>query len=65
MKFMLHERFFVAALLLPRRWRTVMDAELSRFGLTSAMRRPLFFLGRLGDGVRVPQDGAAQAAVLR
>jgi MarR family transcriptional regulator for hemolysin len=52
---MLYERFFAAALLLPRRWRAVMDAEVSRYGLTSATCRPLFYLGRLGDGVR-PKD---------
>lgn len=52
---MLYERFFAAALLLPRRWRAVMGAEVSRYGLTSATCRPLFYLGRLGDGVR-PKD---------
>lgn len=52
---MLYERFFAAALLLPRRWRAVMDSEVSRYGLTSATCRPLFYLGRLGDGVR-PKD---------
>ncbi|WP_374547563.1 MarR family winged helix-turn-helix transcriptional regulator [Rhodoblastus sp.] len=52
---MLYERFFAAALLLPRRWRAVMDAEVRRFGLTGATGRPLFYLGRLGDGVR-PKD---------
>jgi MarR family transcriptional regulator for hemolysin len=52
---MLYERFFAGALLLPRRWRAVMDSEVSRYGLTSATCRPLFYLGRLGDGVR-PKD---------
>ena len=32
-----------------------MDAEVKRFGLTTATCRPLFYLGELGDGVR-PKD---------
>ncbi|WP_298427110.1 MarR family transcriptional regulator [Rhodoblastus sp.] len=52
---MIYERFFAAALLLPRRWRATMDAALSHYGLTSATCRPLFYLGRLGEGVR-PKD---------
>ncbi|HUO54829.1 MAG TPA: MarR family transcriptional regulator [Rhodoblastus sp.] len=52
---MVYEQFFAAALLLPRRWRAALDAEVSRYGLTSATCRPLFHLGRLGDGVR-PKD---------
>lgn len=61
---MLYERFFAAALLLPRRWRAVMDAEVSRYGLTSATCRPLFYLGRLGDGVR-PKDLAEMLEIER
>jgi MarR family transcriptional regulator for hemolysin len=49
------EAFVNSAILLTRRWRAIMDAELSRFGLTSATCRPLFYLGELGDGVR-PKD---------
>lgn len=52
---MIYERFFASALLLPRRWRAAMDAEVSRYRLTSATCRPLFYLGRLGEGVR-PKD---------
>lgn len=49
------EQFVGSALLLTRRWRAIMDAEMARFGLTSATCRPLFYLGELGDGVR-PKD---------
>jgi MarR family transcriptional regulator for hemolysin len=49
------EQFVNSAILLTRRWRAIMTAELSRFGLTSATCRPLFYLGELGDGVR-PKD---------
>jgi MarR family transcriptional regulator for hemolysin len=49
------EQFVNSAILLTRRWRAIMDMELSRFGLTSATCRPLFYLGELGDGVR-PKD---------
>ena len=49
------EHFVNSAILLTRRWRAIMDAELSRYGLTSATCRPLFYLGELGDGVR-PKD---------
>jgi MarR family transcriptional regulator, transcriptional regulator for hemolysin len=49
------EAFVNSAILLTRRWRAIMDAELARFGLTSATCRPLFYLGELGDGVR-PKD---------
>jgi MarR family transcriptional regulator, transcriptional regulator for hemolysin len=61
---MIFERFFATALLLPRRWRAVMDAEVSRYGLTSATCRPLFYLGRLGDGVR-PKDLAEMLEIER
>ena len=61
---MLYERFFATALLLPRRWRAVMDSEVSRYGLTSATCRPLFYLGRLGDGVR-PKDLAEMLEIER
>jgi len=37
---------------LGRRWRRVLDDELSGYGLTDATWRPLFHLGRLGDGIR-------------
>jgi MarR family transcriptional regulator, transcriptional regulator for hemolysin len=37
---------------LGRRWRRVLDEELSGYGLTDATWRPLFHLGRLGDGIR-------------
>ncbi len=37
---------------LVRRWRGAMDDELRKFGLTSATWRPLYHLGRLGEGVR-------------
>ncbi|HEV2675006.1 MAG TPA: MarR family transcriptional regulator [Aliidongia sp.] len=37
---------------LGRRWRRVLDDELAGYGLTDATWRPLFHLGRLGDGIR-------------
>ena len=37
---------------LGRGWRRVLDEELARYGLTDATWRPLFHLGRLGDGIR-------------
>jgi MarR family transcriptional regulator for hemolysin len=46
---------FPGAVLLTRRWRMLLDAEVSRYGLTTATCRPLFYLGELGDGVR-PKD---------
>lgn len=46
------EQFVTSAIVLSRRWRAIMDAELARFGLTSSTCRPLFYLGELGDGVR-------------
>jgi MarR family transcriptional regulator for hemolysin len=49
------ERFVTSAIHLTRRWRVIMDAEVKRFGLTTATCRPLFYLGELGDGVR-PKD---------
>jgi MarR family transcriptional regulator, transcriptional regulator for hemolysin len=49
------EHFVTSAILLTRRWRRIMDAEVKRFGLTSSTCRPLFYLGELGDGVR-PKD---------
>ena len=49
------EQFVTSAILLTRRWRVIMDAEVKRFGLTTATCRPLFYLGELGDGVR-PKD---------
>lgn len=50
--------FGLAAVRLSRIWRNSVDAELSKFGLTASTWRPLFHLGRLGDGVR-PKDLAA------
>lgn len=47
--------FGLAAVRLSRMWRNSVDAELSKFGLTASTWRPLFYLGRLGDGVR-PKD---------
>jgi MarR family transcriptional regulator for hemolysin len=47
--------FGLSVIRLGRRWRNVMDAELSKFGLTGATWRPLFYLGELGDGVH-PKD---------
>eukprot|EP01037_Dinobryon_pediforme_P014623 gene14623-14747_t len=47
--------FVTSAILLTRRWRVIMDAEVKRFGLTTATCRPLFYMGELGDGVR-PKD---------
>jgi MarR family transcriptional regulator for hemolysin len=44
---------------LGRRWRRVLDEELSGYGLTDATWRPLFHLGRLGDGIR--QTALAEA----
>lgn len=40
-------------------WRRELDNELQAYGLTDATWRPLFFLGRLGDGIR--QKDLAQA----
>jgi MarR family transcriptional regulator, transcriptional regulator for hemolysin len=37
---------------LGRRWRRILDVELSGYGLTDATWRPLFHLGRLGNGIR-------------
>lgn len=34
------------------KWRRLMDEELQSLGLTDATWRPLFHLGRLGDGLR-------------
>ncbi|MBB4198003.1 hypothetical protein CCR94_05110 [Rhodoblastus sphagnicola] len=45
--------FFEHALLLPRRARAVINARVENLGLTNATSRTLYFLGRLGDGVRV------------
>ncbi len=36
---------------LGRGWRRVLDEELAGYGLTDATWRPLFHLGRLGDGI--------------
>ncbi|MCW2316707.1 MarR family winged helix-turn-helix transcriptional regulator [Rhodoblastus acidophilus] len=44
--------FFEQALVLPRRARVLINAQVESLGLTSATARPLYFLGRLGDGVR-------------
>ena len=49
------EQFVNSTVLLTRRWRAIMGAELCCFGLTFATCRALFYLGELGDGVR-PKD---------
>lgn len=51
----LRRDFGLRTIRLGRRWRHIMDAEAGRFGLTAASCRPLFHLGKLGDGVR-PKD---------
>ncbi len=33
-------------------WRRQMDVAMQQFGLTDATWRPLFYLGRFGDGMR-------------
>jgi len=43
--------FFDHAQILPRRTRAAINAQVESLGLTSATSRPLYFLGRLGDGV--------------
>lgn len=45
--------FGLMALRLSRRWRHAVDADLQKCGLTAATWRPLFYLGMLGDGVRL------------
>jgi MarR family transcriptional regulator for hemolysin len=52
---LLRRDFGLAAVKLSRLWRNGVDAELSKYGLTASTWRPLFYLGRLGDGVR-PKD---------
>jgi len=47
--------FGLSTVKLSRTWRNCVDAELRKFGLTASTWRPLFYLGRLGDGVR-PKD---------
>lgn len=47
--------FGLRTIRLGRHWRAIVDAQTSRFGLTAASCRPLFHLGKLGDGVR-PKD---------
>jgi MarR family transcriptional regulator for hemolysin len=37
---------------LGQNWRRQVDAEIRTFGLTDATWRPLFYLGRYGDGMR-------------
>jgi MarR family transcriptional regulator, transcriptional regulator for hemolysin len=44
---------------LGRGWRRALDEELVGYGLTDATWRPLFHLGRLGDGIR--QTALAEA----
>jgi len=48
----LRRDFGLRTIRLGRRWRAIVDAETARFGLTAASCRPLFHLGKLGDGVR-------------
>lgn len=37
---------------LGQEWRRKVDTEMQQFGLTDATWRPLFYLGRHGDGMR-------------
>lgn len=61
---MLHENFLVQCFQIPRRWRAAMTAEVARYGLTGATARPLFYIARLGDGVR-PKDLAETLEIER
>src|SRR5579859_342323 len=45
-------QFGMQLIRLGRGWRRVLDEELAGYGLTDATWRPLFHLGRLGDGIR-------------
>ncbi|WP_158240786.1 MarR family winged helix-turn-helix transcriptional regulator [Telmatospirillum siberiense] len=47
--------FGLRTIRLGRHWRAIVDGETSCFGLTASSCRPLFHLGKLGDGVR-PKD---------
>lgn len=40
-------------------WRREVDSQMRRFGLTDATWRPLFYLGRFGDGMRQTDLAAA------
>ncbi|MDR3517080.1 MAG: MarR family transcriptional regulator [Azospirillaceae bacterium] len=45
--------FGLSLLRLSRRWRHAVDVGMKQYGLTAATWRPLYHLGRLGDGVRL------------
>lgn len=51
----LYHDFGVVMIRLGRRWRHITDSEVAKFGLTAATSRPLFHLGKMGEGVR-PKD---------
>lgn len=61
---MLHENLLIQCFQIPRRWRAAMTAEVARYGLTGATARPLFYIARLGDGVR-PKDLAETLEIER
>lgn len=61
---MIHEAFLAQCFQIPRRWRAAMTAEVARYGLTGATARPLFYIARLGDGVR-PKDLAEALEIER
>lgn len=42
-------------------WRRAVDGRMRRFGLTDATWRPLFYLGRNGEGIRQTDLAAALA----
>lgn len=48
----LRRDFGLRTIRLGRRWRAIVDGHTSQFGLTAALCRPLYHLGKLGDGVR-------------
>jgi MarR family transcriptional regulator for hemolysin len=47
-----HREFGLQVARLGQRLRRTVDTELSAFGLTDATWRPLYHLGRMGNGVR-------------
>jgi MarR family transcriptional regulator for hemolysin len=44
---------------LGQNWRRQVDQEMRQFGLTDATWRPLYYLGRFGDGMRQTDLAAA------
>jgi MarR family transcriptional regulator, transcriptional regulator for hemolysin len=44
---------------LGQNWRRQVDLEMRQFGLTDATWRPLYYLGRFGDGMRQTDLAAA------